>query len=186
MREATVDKSNSPGYTRKPFSALRFDLDSRPLGSLILNFDTTYDHATNLVDTFNFEAGIKPVDNFWVIMERRWIRNGSNFILGTLDLSLKPGWRMQYSTHYDELTSSFRENVFSLLYDNPCKCWGASFDIVDRNFQSDDNLRRDQFKVLWNITFRGLGAIGATKEERKKLLHRDFEDPLFPNANSRR
>ena len=186
IREATVDKSNSPGYTRKPFSALRFDLDSRPLDSLILNFDTTYDHATDLVDTFNFEAGIKPVDNFWIIMERRWIRNESNFILGTLDLSLKPGWRMQYSTHYDELTSSFRENVFSLLYDNPCKCWGASFDIVDRNFQSDDNLRRDQFKVLWNITFRGLGAIGATKEERKKLLHRDFEDPLFPNANSRR
>ena len=78
IREATVDKSNSPGYTRKPFSALRFDLDSRPLDSLILNFDTTYDHATNLVDTFNFEAGIKPVDNFWIIMERRWIRNESN------------------------------------------------------------------------------------------------------------
>ena len=73
IREATIEKQS--GEDRLPFSDLRFDLDSRPLDSIILNADATYNFETDLVKTFNFEAGIKPVDNFWIIMERRWTRD---------------------------------------------------------------------------------------------------------------
>ena len=178
IREATLDKQS--GQNRLPFSDIRFDLDSRPLKSLILNMDSEYNYDNDLVKSFNLEAGIKPVDNLWIIMERRWARNSSNYILGTLDLSLKPGWRVQYSTRFDELTSTFRENNLSLLYDNPCKCWGFKFDIIDRQIREIDNARRDHTQFLWTIKLRGLGDI---KRGGGNFLHRDFEDTNFPKTN---
>ena len=179
IREATIKKQS--GQNRLPFSDLRFDLDSHPLDSIIFNADATYDLETDQVKTVNFEAGIKPVDNFWIIMERRWIRDGTNFILGTLDLSFHPGWRAQYSTRFDELTSTFRENNFSLLYDNPCKCWGFSFDIIDRQSRDPNSKRQDQTQFLWTIKLRGLGEL--KQGGSGKFLHRDFEDTSFPETH---
>ena len=178
IREATRQKQ--PGEDRLPFSDLFFDFDSRPLESIILNTDASYNFNTDLLNTFNFEVGIKPVNNLWAIMERRWTRNGPSYILGTLDMALKPGWRVQYSARYDELVSTFRENQFSLLYDNPCKCWGFSFDIIDRHFDATTNDRKDQTQFLWTIKFRGLGDLGT--RGKGKFLHRDFEDTSFPNT----
>ena len=178
IREATRQKQ--PGEDRLPFSNLFFDFDSRPLESIILNTDASYNVNTDLLNSFNFEAGIKPANNLWVIMERRWTRNGPSYILGTLDMALKPGWRIQYSARYDELVSTFRENQFSLLYDNPCKCWGFSFDIIDRHFDATTNNRKDQTQFLWTIKFRGLGDLGT--RGKRKFLHRDFEDTSFPNT----
>ena len=177
IREATAEKKS--GDDRLPFSDLRFDLDSRPLESIILNIDSTYNLDTDLVKTFNFEAGVKPVDNLWIIMERRWAKASSNYILGTIDLSFDPGWRLQYSTRFDELTSTFRENNFSVLYDNPCKCWGFKFDIIDRQIREADNDRRDQTQYLFTIKLRGLGEL---KRGSGKLLHRDFDDARFPDT----
>jgi len=179
IREALKDINT--GEDRLPFGDVRFDLDSRPLDSTILNADATYDLETDLVKTFNFEAGIKPVDKLWIIMERRWVKDGSNYILGTLDLSLDPAWRIQYSTRFDELTSTFRENNFSLLYDNPCKCWGFKFDIIDRQIRDISNDRRDHTQFLWTIKLRGLGEIRS--RAKGKFLHRDFEDTSFPDTN---
>ena len=172
IREATITKKS--GENRLPFSDLRFDLDSRPLDSIILNADATYNFETDLVKTVNFEFGIKPVDNLWIIMERRWIKGGTSFILGTLDLSFKPGWRVQFSTRFDGLTSTFRENNFSLLYDNPCRCWGFSFDIIDRQSRDIKNIREDQTQFLWSIKFRGLGEYKSRGTGR--FLHRGFPD----------
>jgi len=180
IREATKQKQS--GDDRLLFSDLFFDFDSRPLESIIFNTDTSYNFKNDLINSFNFEAGIKPVDNFWVIMERRWMRNGPSYILGTLDLAFKPGWRAQYSARYDERASTFRENQFSLLYDNPCKCWGFSFDIIDRHFDTTTNDRKDQTQFLWTIKFRGLGDLGT--RGKGKFLHRDFEDTSFPNSNN--
>ena len=180
IREATRQKQS--GAERLPFSDLQFDFDSRPLDSIIFNTDVSYNFKTDLIKTFNFEAGIKPVKNFWIIMERRWIRNGPNYILGTLDLALNPGWRVQYSTRYDELASTFRENQFSILYDNPCKCWGFSFDIIDRQLSEISNERRDQTQFLWTLKLRGLGDLGT--RSKGKFLHRGFEDTSFPNITN--
>ena len=178
IREATRQKQS--GEDRLPFSDLQFDFDSRLLDSIILNADASYNFKTDLVKTFNFEAGIKPVDNFWIIMERRWMRNGPNYILGTFNLALDPGWRVQYSARYDELASTFRENQFSLLYDNPCQCWGFSFDIIDRQLSEVSNDRRDQTQFLWTLKLRGLGDLGT--RGKGKFLHRGFEDTSFPNT----
>ena len=178
IREAIMQKQS--GDDRLPFSDLFFDFDSRPIESIILNTDASYNFNTDLINTFNFEAGVKPVKNLWVIMERRWTRDGPNYMLGTLDMALKPGWRVQYSARYDESASTFRENQFSLLYDNPCKCWGFSFDIIDRNLDGASNARNDQTQFLWTIKFRGLGDFGT--RSKGKFLHRDFEDSSFPST----
>ena len=178
IREATREKQI--GEDRLPFSDLFFDFDSRPIESIIINTDASYNFKTDLINTFNFEAGVKPVENFWVIMERRWTRNGPSYILGTLDLALKPNWRAQYSARYDESVSTFRENQFSLLYDNPCKCWGFSFNIIDRNLNTTTNERKGQTQFLWSIKLRGLGDFGL--RDKEKFLHRDFEETSFPNT----
>ena len=180
IREAI--KQKQPGEERLPFSNIFFDFDSRPLESIILNTDASYNVNSDLISTFNFEAGIKPVDNLWIIMERRWMRNGPSYMLGTLDMALKPGWRVQYSARYDELASTFRENQFSLLYDNPCKCWGFSFDIIDRHFDATTSDREDQTQFLWTIKLRGLGDLGT--RGKGKFLHRGFGDTSFPNTNN--
>ena len=101
--------------------------------------------------------------------------------LETLDLSFNPGWRIQYSTRFDELTSTFRENNFSLLYDNPCKCWGIKFDVIDRQIREIDNDRRDQTQYLFTIKLRGLGEL--RNRTVGMFLHRDFEDTSFPKTN---
>ena len=178
IREATMQKQS--GADRLPFSDLFFDFDSRPIESIILNTDASYNFNTGLINTFNFEAGVKPVKNLWVIMERRWTRDGPNYMLGTLDMALKPGWRVQYSARYDETASTFRENQFSLLYDNPCKCWGFSFDIIDRNLDAANSERNNQTQFLWTIKLRGLGDLGT--RGKGKFLHRDFEDTSFPST----
>ena len=178
IREATREKQI--GEDRLPFSDLFFDFDSRPIESIIINTDASYNFKTDLINTFNFEAGVKPVENFWVIMERRWARNGPSYIVGTLDLALNPNWRTQYSARYDESVSTFRENQFSLLYDNPCKCWGFSFNIIDRNLNIATNERKDQTQFLWSIKLRGLGDFGL--RDKGKFLHRDFEETSFPNT----
>jgi LPS-assembly protein len=178
IREARRKKHT--GQDRLPFSDLFFDLDSRPIESIIINTDSSYNFKTNLINSFNFEAGVKPVENFWIIMERRWTRDRPSYIVGTLDLALKPNWRAQYSARYDESVSTFRENQFSLLYDNPCKCWGFSFDIIDRNLNVTTNERKDQTQFLWSIKLQGLGGFGS--RDKGKFLHRDFEDTSFPNT----
>jgi LPS-assembly protein len=178
IREATRKKQL--GEERLPFSDLFFDFDSRPLESIIVNTDASYNFKTDLINSFNFEAGVKPVENFWIIMERRWTRGGPSYIVGTLDLALKPNWRAQYSARYDESVSTFRENQFSLLYDNPCKCWGFSFDIIDRNLNVATNERKDQTQFLWSIKLRGLGDFGL--RDKGKFLHRDFEETSFPST----
>ncbi len=180
IREATRQKQI--GEDLLPFSDIFFDIDSRLSESIIFNTDLSYDVNAGSINSFNFEAGIKPVNNLWVIMERRWMRNGPNYILGTLDMALNPGWRIQYSTRFDELTSTFRENQFSLLYDNPCKCWGFSFDIIDRHLNDANVERQDQTQFLWTIKFRGLGDFGTRKKDR--FIHRDFEDTTFPDTTN--
>ena len=176
IREAT--KQKQPGINRHPFSDIRFDLDSRPTDSLLFNSDALYNIETGSVNRFNFEAGIKPIKDLWLIMERRWTKNESNYILGTLDMSLKPGWRMQYSARYDELASTFRENQFSLLYDNPCKCWGFAFDVIDRKLSQTSGERGNQTQFLWTIKLRGFGNLGS--KSKGKFVHRGFENAFTP------
>ena len=74
IREAT--KQKQLGEDRLPFSDLFFDFDSRPLESIILNTDASYNFNTDLINSFNFEAGIKPVDSplghHGTTMDKKW------------------------------------------------------------------------------------------------------------------
>ena len=106
------------------FSDLRFDLNSRLLDSLLFNIDTTYDVFDNRMETLNFEVGVKPVSNLSLFVERRFIRDSSTFLLGSIYWAFKKGWQFQATTRYDELTKTFRETDVSLLYDNPVPMLG--------------------------------------------------------------
>jgi hypothetical protein len=85
---------------------------------------------------------------------------------------------MQYSARYDELASTFRENQFSLLYDNPCKCWGFAFDVIDRKLSQTSGERGNQTQFLWTIKLRGLGNLGS--KSKGKFVHRGFENAFTP------
>ena len=66
------------------------------------------------------------------------------------------------------------------MYDNPCKCWGFKFDIIDRQVREIDNERRDHTQFLFTIKLKGLGEF---RRGTGKFLHRDFEDNRFPETN---
>ena len=168
LREAT--RASISGRKRKPFSDFRFDLDSRLMDELLLNADATYSLHDDVVNTVNVELGIKPINNLSLYLERRYTRNSTTFLMGTFDWAFKKGWRFQASTRYDEETETFRENDISLLYDNPCRCWGFSFDFINRNLVTGGE-SRDETKFQISFILRGLGSIRSGKDE---LIHRGF------------
>ena len=154
------------------FSEMRFDLDSRLFDGFLLNSDATFDFQDNTVDTFNFEVGVKPLDKVSLFVERRFIRDQSTFLLGSIYWAFKKGWQIQATTRYDELTKTFRENDVSLLYDNPCKCWGFSVDFINRDIISG-GVNRKESKFLFTLTLRGIGTQG-TGDKYISSLHRRF------------
>ncbi len=173
----TIDLSEATGSEtsekKRPFSDLRFDLDSRLHDNFELNFDSTFDVHENVLKTFNVELGVKPLDSLYLFFERRYTKDSGTFIVSTVDWNLGEGWRMQGTTRFDEEKRASLENNFSLLYDNPCKCWGVNFDIIER-----DNLVQGlgsdrEVKYLLSITLRGFGEI--SRGNREKLIHRKFE-----------
>lgn len=168
--EATGSETSE---NKRPFSDLRFDLDSRLHDNLEFNFDSTVDVYENTLKTFNVEMGVKPIDSLYLFFERRFTKDQTTFLVGSADWNLGKGWRLQGTTRYDEKEKVFRENNFSLLYDNPCKCWGFKFDIVDRanlvQGLGDDR----EIKYIFGITLRGLGSLGTGTKEA--LIHREFE-----------
>jgi len=174
--EATGAESSE---NKRPFSDLRFDLDSRLHDNLMLNFDATYDVHEGFLKSFNTEAGVKPLDALYLYFTRRFskssaIADSSTFILGTVDWTINKNWKMQASTRYNETEDKFQENNFSLLYDNPCKCWGFNFDMVERESLVQVLGNERETKFLLGITLRGIGSLkkGNIGED---LIHRKFE-----------
>ncbi|MBT5470600.1 MAG: LPS-assembly protein LptD [Nitrospina sp.] len=170
IREAT--KTETADNPSEPFSDIRFDVDSRLIDPLLINFDSTYDVHDEVLKTFNFEIGFKPVDTLTFFVERRFTRRGETSTLATIDWDFKKGWNFKASTRLDEETMTHRENNFSLLYDDPCQCWGFNVDFIQRdNFNG--GARSQESKFLMGITFRGLGSIKSGAKE--KFIHREFK-----------
>jgi LPS-assembly protein len=174
LREAgRVDTVDDPS---EPFSDIRFDLDSRLVDPLLLNFDSTYDINDNVLKTFNLQVGFRPMEEITLYIERRFTRRSDISTVATVDWDFKKGWNFKASTRLDEKTATHRESNFSLLYDNPCKCWGFNLDFIQRNnfnSTSGTSAGASETKFLAGITFRGLGSISSGQKE--KFIHRSFE-----------
>lgn len=174
LREASrIDTSDNPS---EPFSDIRFDVDSRLVDPLLLNFDSTYDINDKVLKTFNFQIGFRPMEALTLYLERRFTRRGDVSTVGTLDWDFHKGWNFKASTRLDEKTATHRESNLSLLYDDPCQCWGFNFDFIQRNnfnSTSGTSAGAKETKFLLGITFRGLGSISSGANE--KFIHRSFE-----------
>jgi len=168
LREAT--RATITGRERKPLSEIRFDLDSRLMDGLLLNADTAFDLYRNTINTINVELGIKPTSNLSLYLEKRYTRNSSNSLMATIDWAFEKGWRFQLSSRFDEESQTFRENELSLMYDNPCRCWGFSFDVINRDLLNNGQ-RLEQTKFQFSFILRGLGSF---RSSRKELTHREF------------
>ena len=173
LEAGRVDTTDNPS---EPFSDVRFDLDSRLVDPLLLNFDSTYDINDNVLKTFNFQIGFRPMEEVTLYIERRFTRRADVSTVATLDWDFKKGWNFKASTRLDEKTATHRETNLSLLYDNPCKCWGFNVDFIQRNnfnSTSGTSAGASETKFLAGITFRGLGSISSGQKE--KFMHRSFE-----------
>ncbi len=165
FREAT--KTLTAGAERRPFSDIRWDLDSNIWTPLYLNFDGTYDVYDRFLKTANVELGITP-ESFWSLyFERRYTKDTSTFVMGTLGLDFKKGWGTKYSARYDELNEEFQENDFSIIYS--AQCWNFSLDFVNRN-NFINGQKETENKFFFLITLKGIGSVG--KKKNIKLLHR--------------
>jgi LPS-assembly protein len=165
---------------KQPFSDIRFDLDSRLTDFFEFNADTTFDIYNDVFKVWNFEVGVKPLDSLYLSLERRYVRRGDVFTIASLDWEVKEGWRLQASTRLDELTNTNRENHLTLVYDDPCRCWGFNFDFIKRNnFRANTAVGTNETKLFLGITFRGLGSI-ASGAQNILELHRTFESIYEP------
>ncbi|MFQ5482921.1 MAG: LPS assembly protein LptD, partial [Nitrospinaceae bacterium] len=161
----------SPTDNRLPFSTLRFDWDSRPLEGLMVNFDATYNIYTSIIEAFNMDVGIKPLDGLSIVLERRLLHNTSATLLGTISYSFLRGWSAIFSTRFDEFNEEILEKNGRLTFNDPCKCWGFSIDLIQR-LNIAEGVRQNDTRVLFNLTLRGLGAIEGSQGE--SFIHRSF------------
>ncbi|MBC8282720.1 MAG: LPS-assembly protein LptD [Nitrospinae bacterium] len=174
LREAS--RIETPDNPSEPFSDIRFDLDSRIADPLLLNMDSTYDINDKVLKTFNLQVGFRPMEALTLYFERRFTRRGDATSMATLDWDFLKGWNFKASTRLDEKTATHRESNLSLLYDDPCKCWGFNVDFIQRNnfnSTSGTSAGSDETKFLMGITFRGLGSISSGTKE--KFIHKSFE-----------
>ncbi|MZH42371.1 MAG: LPS-assembly protein LptD, partial [Nitrospinae bacterium] len=158
---------------KRPFTNVRFDLDSRLHDNLEFNFDSTFDIYDKTIKTFNAELGLKPVDSLYLYLQRRYTKDSTTFYVGTIDWSFAKGWRLQGSARYDALAGVSRENNLSLNYDNPCKCWGLKFDVIDRINLAESLGDERETKYLFTLTLRGVGDFRTGVKQ--KLIHREFQ-----------
>ena len=161
-----------------PFSDLRFDLDSRLHDNLLFNFDSTFNVKESALKTFNLGVGVK-IDSLYVFFDRRWTQNQDAFIISGMDWTINEGWNLKATTRYNESQDKFPENQLSLLYDNPCKCWGFNLDLIERESLvpiAGNGVNQRETLFLMGITLRGLGTVqrGAA-DITKRLFHREFQ-----------
>ena len=122
-------------------------------------------------ETINLELGIRPIDRLSLFVGRRFTTKQSAFLLGSLDLDLPKGWRLQFSTRYDERLDNFQENNVSVKYDNKCECWGFAVDFIQRN-NINGGIREQENKFLFSLELRGVGKLDG--REGQKFIHRTF------------
>ena len=166
-----ANRSSTISNPSRPFSNIRFDLDSRFRDSFLLNIDSELNVYSGKFETINFEIGIKPIDRLSLYIGRRYTTKQSSFILGSLDLILAKGWRLQYSARYDDRRNNFHEHNVSMQYDNKCKCRGFAFDFIQRN-NINGGIRQQENKFLFSLELRGIGKLSG--RQGQKFIHRSF------------
>jgi LPS-assembly protein len=143
---------------RRPFSDLRFDLDTHILKPLIFNFDTKYDVYESRINTANLDVGVNYEDIWYLTAERRYTRAPeSTFLTGIAGVNLTKNLNLQYSARYDELNKKFLESDYSATYSSGC--WEVSFDVFDRKYYVN-NEERDEMKFFFLITLKDVVSIG--------------------------
>ena len=163
-----------PGTESRPFSPLRFDLDSQLSDNFFLNTDFTYNFYTDVMETWNIDTGIKLNEWLMLIFERRErddMTANTASILGTIDITLPKGWNGKYSVRYDEFNNEFFEHNARLTYNDKCMCWGFSIDLIDRNIFNGTQ-KINESKILFSISLKGLGNLAGSRGE--SFIHRSF------------
>ncbi len=160
-----------PGSERRPFSPIRFDLDSKLSDSFFLNTDFTYNFYTDVMETWNIDTGIKLNSWLMLIFERRERNDETASILGTADITLPKGWNGKYSLRFDEFNNTLLEHNARLTYNDKCMCWGFTIDYVDRNIFSGTT-KTNETRILFSISLRGLGGFEGARGE--SFIHRTF------------
>ena len=160
-----------PGTQRRPFSPIRFDLDSQLSDNFFLNTDFTFNYYTDTVETWNIDAGIKLNQWLMLIAERREKFDEPTSTLGTLSITLPKGWKGIYSLRYDELNDRLLEQNARLTYNDKCMCWGFTIDFIDRDLITN-NIRTREKKIMFSISLKGLGNFDESRGG--SFIHRTF------------
>jgi len=160
-----------PTPERRPFSDLRFDLDTRLTEYLMVNFDTEYNVHEGYIQRFNFDVGVKVSEWLMFVVEKRQIRDQAATVLGTVDVSLPRGVNFKYSARFDEFNDRVLEHNGRATYSDPCKCWGVSLDVIRRR-NINLGLNQEETRILFSFQLRGLADFSGSSGER--FIHRGF------------
>lgn len=161
----------TPGADRRPFSPVRFDLDSAPTDYLFLNTDFTYNFYTDNMETWNIDTGIKLSKWAMLIFERRERDDELASIMGTIDVNFPKGINVKYSLRHNEFTNTLLEHNARFTYNDKCMCWGFTVDYIDRNLFTGLQ-KTNETRILFSISLKGLGDFDGSRGE--KFIHRSF------------
>ncbi len=160
-----------PGTGSRPFSPIRFDLDSQLSDKFFLNTDFTFNFYTDVLETWNIDTGIKLNQWLMLIVERREKDDQAISTLGTMSITLPKGWNGKYSIRYDELNDMLLEQNARLTYNDKCMCWGFTIDFIERVLFTN-NVRTIENKIMFSISLKGLGDYDGTSGS--SFIHRSF------------
>lgn len=166
-----ANRKENPETEKQPFSAVFFDLDTRPFSWLMINYDTTYDVYNAVWPSANLEIGFRYENYFHLALDRGFRRGATgqpDSAWDTVYVEINPPWKlsMDYSVIYDEINEQATDNMIRLRYRDDC--WGAalSFSQRKRNVKDTSGVEQleDETQIMLNITFDGLGDIMGGEE----------------------
>ncbi len=177
LNEASRDKN--PETEKKPLKALVFDLDTKIVPWLLLNYYTTYSHYDKKWNKSNLELAFVYEEIFYISMERnyRWGGDGEgakDSIWDTfyVDLSLGKGFSMDYSLNYDEFNGETNNSVLRMQYKDDC--WSTTISWFERKINVNNGANGESVEMesgfLFSINLLGVGDVFG--KEKKPLYGR--------------
>jgi lipopolysaccharide assembly outer membrane protein LptD (OstA) len=164
---------------------IEFDLESRVIPPVILNFRSSYNYFHKRPSTVNGTVGLELARYGMIYTDYTFSQDPAtgedidSFFSGAVGVNATDNLHLQYRLRYDENEGRSLESQYILVY-RGC-CWGIQFTLFDR---------LDQTKLLVMLDLRGIGTVsrkfrvGSDLGGKRKSTGEQLPDTLRQSLDS--
>ena len=159
-------RTDIPEDELRPFSATLFDLDTRFLDWLLVNYRAEYDPYDEQWNKAHTEIGFRYFNYFHFALDRQYVwggEDGEDSVWDTAYFELNMTKRMSfdYSIIYDEIEGALSNSLFRAKYRDDC--WSAVLNVAQKTvtMTGENGVEEtgEDFSVILTITLNGIGEI---------------------------